>query len=332
MIRIITVLVIYLVTQILTAQTKFDQGMEQAFTLMNENKIEEASNLLERISSAEPENWLAPYHLALLKARTSFAITDKAKQEAEIVAASEFIDKADLLSPDNSEVYVVKGLINVAKIASNPMVNGATLSGPTVELYKKAIALDNTNPRAHSGLVEFEMGGARFFGKDLSPYCKRLQETLVLYDAFKPAGKFYPNWGKEWTLKVIEGCGGTVEADTENVSIKVTVPNISQPDGVVLFALYDSNEKFMNRETLASKSSTIENGAAMVTFENIAPGTYAIVCLHDRNGNQRMDFNSEGMPAEDYGISNNVFLMGPPNFEDAKFTVENKSLDLTINF
>ena len=332
MIRIITVLVIYLVTQVLTAQTKFEQGMEQAFALMNENKIEEASNLLERISSAEPENWLAPYHLALLKVRSSFAITDKAKQEAQIAASSGFIDMADLLSPDNSEVYVVKGLINVAKIASNPMVNGATLSGPTVELYKKAIALDNTNPRAHSGLVEFEMGGARFFGQDLGPYCKRLQESIALYDAFIPAGKFYPKWGKEWTLQVIEGCGGTVETKTENVSIKVTVPNVSGTDGVVLFALYDSKEKFMNRETLASKDGIIENGIATVTFENIAPGTYAIVCLHDKNGNQRMDFTSEGMPGEDYAISNNVFLMGPPNFEDAKFRVENKSLDLTINF
>lgn len=332
MIRIIAVLVIYLVTQVLTAQTKFEQGMEQAFALMNENKIEEAANLLERISSAEPENWLAPYHLALLKTRASFAITDKAKQEAQIAAASDFIDKADLLSPDNSEVYVVKGLINVAKIASNPMVNGATLSGRTTELYKKAIALDKMNPRAHSGLAEFEMGGARFFGQDLSPYCKRLQETLTLYDAFKPTGKFYPNWGKERTLQVIEGCGGNSDTKTENVSIKVTVPSVSGTDGVVIFALYDSNEKFMKRETLDSKTGTIENGTATVTFENISPGTYAIVCLHDKNGNNRMDFNESGMPAEDYGSSNNVFLMGPPNFEDAKFTVENKSLDLTIKF
>lgn len=332
MIRIIILLVIYLISQVTTAQTNFEQGMEQAFALMNENKIEEAANLLERISSAEPENWLAPYHLALLKTRSSFAITDKAKQEAQIAAASDFIDKADLLSPDNSEVYVVKGLINVAKIASNPMVNGATLSGPTTELYKKAITLDNNNPRAHSGLTEFEMGSARFFEQDLSPYCKRLQETLALYDAFKPAGKFYPNWGKEWTLQVIESCGGTAETKSESVSINVTVFNVSGTEGTVLFALYDSNEKLINRETLASKSSTIENGTATVTFENIAPGTYAIVCLHDKNGNQRMDFTSEGMPAEDYGISNNVMLMGPPNFEDAKFVVGNKSLDLTIKF
>ena len=122
------------------------------------------------------------------------------------------------------------------------------------------------------------------------------------------------------------------KAVKENMTITVTVPNVSGTDGVVLFALYDSKEKFMNRETLASKDGIIENGIATVTFENIAPGTYAIVCLHDKNGNQRMDFTSEGMPGEDYAISNNVFLMGPPNFEDAKFKVENKSLDLTINF
>ena len=119
---------------------------------------------------------------------------------------------------------------------------------------------------------------------------------------------------------------------TENVTITVTVPNVTSAEGAILFALYDSKEKFMNRETLASKASTIENGTATVTFENIAPGTYAIVCLHDKNGNNRMDFNESGMPAEDYGISNNVMIMGPPNFEDAKFPVANKSLDLTIKF
>lgn len=120
--------------------------------------------------------------------------------------------------------------------------------------------------------------------------------------------------------------------DSEIVTITVTVPNASSAEGSVLFALYDSNEKFMKREPLDSKSGNIANGSTTMTFENILPGTYAIVCLHDKNGNQRMDFSSEGMPAEDYGISNNVILVGPPNFEDAKFVVGNKSLDLTIKF
>ena len=342
MIRIVLFIVVYLMSQLSFSQTKYEQGMEKAFNLMSENKNDEAANMLERIANAEPENWLPPYHIALLKARTSFTMKDKSKQEAQIKLAEDFIADADALAPNNSEVYVVKAMINVAKIASNPMVNGAALSGPTYQLYQKASALDNTNPRAHSGLVEFEMGSARFFKQDLTPFCNRLQESIKLYDAFEPAGKFSPNWGKEWTLQVLKGCSNkktvsepttpSAKVATENVSITVTVPHVNGTEGEVVFALYDSNENFMQRKTLVSKKATIADAESQIIFENVKPGVYAIVCLHDKNSNNIMDFDTNGMPLEDYGSSNNVIRMGPPNFEDAKFTVENKSLDLTIRF
>ncbi len=342
MIRIILLVVVYLVSQVAQSQTKFEQGMQEAFNLMSVNKNTEAVNMFERIASAEPENWLPPYHIALLKARTSFTMKDKSKQEAQIKSAEDYIASAEALSPNNSEVYVVKGLINVAKIASNPMVNGATLSGPTAALYRKAIELDKTNPRAHSGLVEFEMGSARFFKQDLTPYCTRLKESINLYDAFKPADSFSPNWGKDWTLQVIKNCGDSVpsESKTEEVkevsdqgfSLEVTVPNVNGTEGEVLFALYDSYENFMQSQPLVSKKGIIANGKSSVTFSTIKSGVYAIVCLHDKNANGKMDFDPSGMPQEDYGSSNNVMRMAPPNYTDAKFTVENKSLDLTIRF
>ena len=203
MIRIVTTLLLFLLSQVTTAQTDFEKGMEKAFALQKEQKFEESANLLERIANAETENWLPAYHLALLKTRTAFNIKDKEKQAAQIAAAEDHIATADALSPNNSEVYVVKALINVAKVASDPMTYGPTLSAPTVELYKKAITLDKTNPRAHSGLAEFEMGGAQFFGQDLTPYCKSLQESIALYDAFETKGKFYPRWGKQRALQIL---------------------------------------------------------------------------------------------------------------------------------
>tara|TARA_R110002073_G_scaffold139232_2_gene289282 strand:- start:58243 stop:59235 length:993 start_codon:yes stop_codon:yes gene_type:complete len=329
----------YLASQAAFSQTKFEQGMQKAFTLMSENKNDEAVNMLERIANAEPENWIPPYHIALLKARTSFAMTNKSAQEAQIKSAEDFIDRADAISPDNSEIYVIKAMVNVAKIASNPMVNGASLSAPTEALYRKAVALDATNPRAYSGLAEFEMGAARFFGKDLTPYCTKLQESIKLYDAFQPASKMAPNWGKEWTLSVIASTCGTTKstttatetaASTEKVTIQATVENVSGTEGKVHFALY-TKETFM-KEPVASKVGTIVDGKATVTFEDIKNGAYAIVCFHDKNENNTMDFQANGMPLEDYGSSNNKFRMGPPLFEDAKFTVENKSLNLGIRF
>ncbi len=349
MIRIVLVVVIYILSQVTYSQTKFEQGMQQAFKLMTENKNDEASNMLERIASAEPMNWLPPYHIALLKARTSFTMKDKSKQEAQIKLAEDFIATADALSANNSEVYVVMAMINTAKIVANPMVNGAALSEPTIKLYKKAIALDKTNPRAQSGLVEFEMGGARFFKQDLTPYCKRLRATIKLYDDFKPASAFAPNWGKDWTLQVLKGCSDvaketatpaptpaksetTVAPSEGSVSITAIVPNVSGTEGEIIFALYDSTEAFAARAPITTLKGTIANGTSKVVFENVQPGTYAIVVLHDKNANERMDFEPTGMPKEDYGSSNNNMRMGPPNFADAKFTVENKSLDLTIKF
>ncbi len=207
MIRLVLVAIMYLMSLVTFSQTKFEQGMQQAFQLLEENKLEEASNLFERIGNAEPTNWLPYYNLSLLKTRTTFGMKDNEVIEAQLKIATEFADKADAISPDNSEIYVLKGLINVAKIASNPMVYGASLSAETTQLYQKAIALDATNPRAVSGLADYEMGGARFFKQDLTPYCKKLQESIALYDAFKPASKLHPNWGKGRVLEVLKSCG-----------------------------------------------------------------------------------------------------------------------------
>ena len=54
MVRIVILVVIYFVSQLTHSQTKFEEGMQQAFSLMSENKYDEATNMLERIANAEP--------------------------------------------------------------------------------------------------------------------------------------------------------------------------------------------------------------------------------------------------------------------------------------
>jgi uncharacterized protein (DUF2141 family) len=44
--------------------------------------------------------------------------------------------------------------------------------------------------------------------------------------------------------------------------------------------------------------------------------------LHDKNGNNQMDFESNGMPKEAYGMSNNPMSYGPPQFSDAAIEVK----------
>jgi uncharacterized protein (DUF2141 family) len=122
----------------------------------------------------------------------------------------------------------------------------------------------------------------------------------------------------------------TEEKLNEGQSVKITVPSVSSSEGDIKFALY-VKEGFLTKPIMA-KSGKIVDKTANVEFKNVQQGEYAIVCYHDKNSNDKLDFNEMGIPLEDYGSTNNVYRMGPPTFEDAKFTVENKSLDLTIKF
>jgi uncharacterized protein (DUF2141 family) len=116
----------------------------------------------------------------------------------------------------------------------------------------------------------------------------------------------------------------------QNKTITATILNISSDKGIVKFALY--NKTNFRLKPLQSEIGNIENGKTTITFKEVASGEYAIVCYHDKNSNDKMDFQPNGMPLEAYGASNNVMNFGPPRFDDAKFTVVDKNVSLEIKF
>lgn len=114
----------------------------------------------------------------------------------------------------------------------------------------------------------------------------------------------------------------------KGTTITVTVP-VKTDTGEVIIGLYNE-ATFMKAAPLQGLSSTIENGIATVTFTHVAPGEYGISLFHDTNGNKTMDFEANGMPKENYGVSNNVMSFGPPQWKDAKFTVVSEPLEMEI--
>ncbi|GAA4276239.1 DUF2141 domain-containing protein [Aquimarina mytili] len=119
------------------------------------------------------------------------------------------------------------------------------------------------------------------------------------------------------------------QEEPKGVTITVTVPNVTSSEGEVHFGLYDENT-FMKAAPIQGEKSIIENGVAKIIFKNVPAGVFAISCFHDKNGNQRMDFEENGMPKENYGVSNNQMSYGPPMWGDAKFEVGTENLDLEI--
>ena len=123
--------------------------------------------------------------------------------------------------------------------------------------------------------------------------------------------------------------GFTFAQESNGVTITVTIPNLVNDEGAASAALYDE-ATFMKAAPLQSEGAKPENKEVTLVFENVQPGEYGIITLHDLNGNNRMDFEANGMPKEDYAISGNGAGFGPPTWSDAKFTVGTEDMAIEI--
>jgi len=125
---------------------------------------------------------------------------------------------------------------------------------------------------------------------------------------------------------------GFAQTQEQGFTIKATLVNALNDKGKVRFALYNSEVNYLERKPTATAVEPIKNGVSYVEFNNLKPGTYAIICFHDVNENGKMDFQENGMPLEDYGMSNNITSFGPPQFKEGKFELTNANLSLEIKF
>ncbi|EAR14548.1 MULTISPECIES: DUF2141 domain-containing protein [Robiginitalea] len=119
--------------------------------------------------------------------------------------------------------------------------------------------------------------------------------------------------------------------DFKGATVTVTLENVLNDQGDILAALH-TDQTFMKGAGIKNFKAGASPGSLTFTFENVTPGTYAVSVLHDLNSNERMDFESNGMPSEPYGMSGNDMAMGPPTFGGAAFEVGWDDVELHIRF
>jgi hypothetical protein len=206
LVRIIVVLVISHFSAQLEAQTNFEKGMAKAFELWQSEKTDEAENMFERIAKAEPTEWLPNYYIAQINSLKSWNEKDEAILKAQLDKAQEHIDTAMTKSEDNAELIIMQAQVLTNWVAYDGMTYGMKYGAKITELYTKALELEPKNPRASFCKAEWEMGSAKYFGKDTAPYCEQIEASIELFDTFKPESDFYPNWGKERAMQSSESC------------------------------------------------------------------------------------------------------------------------------
>jgi uncharacterized protein (DUF2141 family) len=107
-------------------------------------------------------------------------------------------------------------------------------------------------------------------------------------------------------------------------SLTVTVSGLRSNNGKVGCMIYNAPRGYPtdSNAALSRLWCSIANATSTCAFDALTPGTYAVACFHDENGNGKLDTGLFGIPKEGTVASNNAKgFMGPPSFDKAKFTL-----------
>lgn len=172
----------------------------------NPQNLLSLANNFERIAMAEKNQWLAYYYAAFCQVNFTYMEQDKSKVDAIADKASELINKADSLQPDNSEISCIKSMIASSHLMVDPMQRYMTYGPESSKELEKAIAQDPTNPRPYYLKGQALKYTPEQFGGGCKTATVQLQMAADKYAVYKPASQLTPNWGGERTQKLLSEC------------------------------------------------------------------------------------------------------------------------------
>ena len=88
-------------------------------------------------------------------------------------------------------------------------------------------------------------------------------------------------------------CSVTANAETGTNKLTVTVNGLNSNDGQVVVLLYNSKKGFpmMPGKAFKTETTTVQDKAATVNFENLPSGEYAVFFYHDLDKNGKLNHN-----------------------------------------
>lgn len=183
-----------------------EKNVLQLDTTRDAKELQTLANTFERIASAEKKEWLPSYYAAYCYVNMTYSTKG---DEIDIYCdkADAYLNKADSISPNNSEIITLKSQVAGARISVNPMTRGQKYGTEAAILREKAKGIDPSNPRTYylDGTSLFYTPAMFGGGKDKAK--PAFEKALSLYETFKPASSISPRWGKrsaEYFLKQCE--------------------------------------------------------------------------------------------------------------------------------
>ncbi len=164
------------------------------------------ANNFERIAGAEKKQWLPYYYAAYCQVMYAFMQPDPSGNDVIADKAEAWINKADSLSPANSEISSVKSLIATARMIVNPQQRYMQYGAQANDLMERSKKEDPNNPRPYYLQGQNLKNTPEQFGGGCAAAKPLLETALQKFNAFKPQSELHPNWGKYLTEQYLSQC------------------------------------------------------------------------------------------------------------------------------
>ncbi len=126
-----------------------------------------------------------------------------------------------------------------------------------------------------------------------------------------------------------------VSADENTYTLTVKVNDLRNGKGIVQFSLYNKEGSIPDEHFehyLMQEKSAIKNNSALVVFNNLPKGNYAVNILHDENQDGKID-KGFVLPKEGIGFSNfkSIGFRNKPSFKKAQFLLNsNQQMNVKV--
>ncbi|MBN1180989.1 MAG: hypothetical protein JXB49_01790 [Bacteroidales bacterium] len=181
-------------------------GLDSLHNIKSLDDFQSVANHFERIAKQEPKQWLPSYYAAYCYIILSFKQKDMTKKQSFIDVAGELIEISLKLAPNESELFVLKGMYYQAIIALDPATNGQSYSQLASETLQTALQYNPDNPRAYYLMAYNTMYTPEQYGGGMKAACPSFQKAKELYTKETENDDFMPTWGKDEVTSMADKC------------------------------------------------------------------------------------------------------------------------------
>lgn len=187
--------------------TSYKAGMKKCLTQFhNANSKTEfikAAGSFETLALSEKTEWLPYYYAGLCEALGAFSAA-KTDIDALCDKGDKLVKTADSLSPQNSEVSVLKAMLAAARMMVDEKKRGQKYGGQVTKHANAAIKLNSANPRAYLLKGRALLYIPETFGGGAKKAKPVFETSLEKFKAFKAETEFSPLWGKDEVEKELK--------------------------------------------------------------------------------------------------------------------------------